>query len=182
MPSAKTPPHSVPSLRTVLRLCRQYRRQQTAAAKGFPLRTRPAVSDSRKERIGTSVDSHQVGEPTHTRSYSRSVTTSGIRIFPGRRRSSDGIIPSTSRKGWHGELPESVRVARVDELDRGQVHLTAAAAKHPGHGLDHLQRLLCVGVVDEQDRGFPCGIHLDPSLGPRWYREAVGGGWGDDAD
>ena len=29
----------------------QYRRQQTAAAKGFPFSTRPAVSDCRKKRL-----------------------------------------------------------------------------------------------------------------------------------
>jgi len=52
MPSAKMPPCLVPNLRTVLRLCRQYRRQQTAAAaNGFPFSTWLAVSDSRKERI-----------------------------------------------------------------------------------------------------------------------------------
>ena len=69
MPSAKTPPpRSVPSLRTVLRLCFQYRRQQTAAANGFPVRTRLAASDCRKDRTGTSVDIHQVGDPMHTRS------------------------------------------------------------------------------------------------------------------
>ena len=68
MPPAKTPPRSVPSLRTVSRLCFQYRRQQTAAAaNGLPFKTRLAVSDCRKDRTGTSVDSHQVGDaiPEH---------------------------------------------------------------------------------------------------------------------
>ncbi len=65
MPSAKTLPRSVPSLRTVLRLCFQYRRQQTAAANGFLVRTRRAAPDCRKDRTGTSVDSpfgHDAGD------------------------------------------------------------------------------------------------------------------------
>jgi hypothetical protein len=48
--------------------------------------------------MGTLVDSHHVGEPT-TRPYSRPVIVAGISMVPGRRRSSPGIIPSTSRNG-----------------------------------------------------------------------------------
>src|SRR6266550_5939525 len=153
MPSAKTPPCLVPSLRTVLRLCFQYRRQQTAAANGLPFRTWLAVPDCRKERTGTSVDSHQVGEPMTTRSYSRSVTTSGMAIFAGRRRGdSAGIIPTSSRNGCGmGELLEPAGVAGVGELDRGQVHVTAAAAEHLGHRVDNLPCLVGVGEVDKQN-------------------------------
>src|SRR4051794_9035718 len=72
------PPRFVPSLFTVLRLCFQYRRHTTKAAKCRWSSTLAAASDCRNDRIGTFVDSHHVGDPNTTRSYSRSVTVAEI--------------------------------------------------------------------------------------------------------
>jgi hypothetical protein len=103
MPSANTPPHSLPSLRTIFRLCRQYRRQQTATAYGFPFRTRLAVPDCRKDRTGTSVaqppgrrpDAYQV-----TVAFSHDVGDADLRrAAAGRRGESAGILPTNSRNG-----------------------------------------------------------------------------------
>ena len=98
------------------------------------------------------VDSHQVGEPMTTRSYSRS----GHYI-----RDVDLAGPSPEL-GWdhaqdlaegvrHRELIEPSGVARVGELDRREGHLAPSSSKHLGSRLENLQGLLGVGVVDDQN-------------------------------
>jgi hypothetical protein len=89
----------VPILRTLFRLCFQYRRQHTTPVNGFPSSTLAAVSVSKNSRIGTSVESHQVGAQMTTKSYGRSVTTSGMPICARRCPNSTGIVATTSRNG-----------------------------------------------------------------------------------
>src|SRR4051794_10180035 len=110
MPSRNTPPCFIPSLFTVLRLCFQYRRHTTNAAKRRRSSTLAATADSRNERIGTFVESHHVGEPMTMRSYSRSVTEVGIPILAGDVAAPQGSfrVPrgtdaasESSRSAWH---------------------------------------------------------------------------------
>src|SRR6266480_6677399 len=53
MPPTYSPPRSVPSFFTPLRLRPQYRRHTTYAANRLPFSTRPAASDFSHERIGS---------------------------------------------------------------------------------------------------------------------------------
>ena len=99
-PVGEAPPLAAPFRCRVLELCFQYRRQQTTVAKGLPCSAFFAWLDSMNVRIATSVDSHQVGAPTTTRSYSRSVTASRNLYLDGPSRSSAGIIPNISRYGF----------------------------------------------------------------------------------
>jgi hypothetical protein len=69
------------------------------------------------------------------------------RAAPQFRRDHPQDLPERVR---HGEFFEPGCVARVGESDRGQAHITAAAAEHTRHRLDYLQGLLGVGEIDEQ--------------------------------
>jgi hypothetical protein len=63
-----------------------------------------------------------------------------------------------------GKSREPLRVARVRELDSGQLNVAAPFTQHRRHGINHLQRLLAVRVLDEQDRWFRCTGHVYRSL------------------
>jgi hypothetical protein len=51
----------------------------------------------------------------------------------------------------HRKLFESIRVARIDELDPGQNYLRLSVPEYSGHGLDHFDNLLREGVIDGQN-------------------------------